>query len=77
MCTKRKGDFFFRNLSDKVIKDDQLARLLTFPNVIVTGHQAFFTHEALHGIVDTTLSNIQQVEKTGECDHEVSKDQQS
>lgn len=69
---EEEGDFFFRNLSNKVIKDDQLARLLTFPNVIVTGHQAFFTHEALHGIVDTTLSNIQQVEKTGECDHEVS-----
>jgi D-lactate dehydrogenase len=69
---EEEGDFFFRNLSDKVIQDDQLARLLTFPNVIITGHQAFFTHEALRAIVDTTLSNIQQVEKEGECDNEVS-----
>ena len=68
---EEEGDFFFRNLSDKVIQDDQLARLLTFPNVIVTGHQAFFTHEALHAIVETTLANIRQVEKDGECENEV------
>jgi len=69
---EEEGDFFFRDLSDKVIQDDQLARLLTFPNVIVTGHQAFFTHEALHAIVDTTLANIRKVEEEGRCDNEVS-----
>lgn len=69
---EEEDDLFFRNLSDKVIQDDQLARLLTFPNVIVTGHQAFFTHEALHAIVDTTLSNIREVEEKGECGNEVS-----
>ena len=40
---------FFRDLSNEVMEDDTLARLLTFPNVIVTGHQGFFTHEALDG----------------------------
>jgi D-lactate dehydrogenase len=68
---EEEGDFFFHNLSDSVIQDDQLARLLTFPNVIVTGHQAFFTHEAMHGIVETTLSNIREIEETGECDNQV------
>jgi D-lactate dehydrogenase len=41
-----------------VIQDDVFARLLTFPNVIVTGHQAFFTHEALGAIAETTFQNI-------------------
>jgi D-lactate dehydrogenase len=50
--------YFFEDWSAVAIKDDVLARLLTFPNVIITGHQAFFTHEALGAIADTTLSNI-------------------
>ncbi|MCC5847135.1 MAG: 2-hydroxyacid dehydrogenase [Verrucomicrobia bacterium] len=69
---EEEGDFFFRNLSNTVLQDDQLARLLTFPNVIITGHQAFFTEEALHGIVDTTLANIQKVERDGKSGNEVS-----
>ena len=54
---------FFRDLSSTVIADDVFARLLTFPNVIVTGHQAFFTREALHAIADTTLLNIDAFER--------------
>ena len=50
--------YFFEDWSAGAIKDDVLARLLTFPNVIVTGHQAFFTDEALGAIADTTLANI-------------------
>ena len=42
-----RADLFFENLSDQVLHDDVFARLLTFPNVIITSHQAFFTHEAL------------------------------
>ena len=49
---------FFSDLSDKVLEDDVLARLLTFPNVLVTSHQAFLTHEALAKIADVTLGNI-------------------
>lgn len=49
---------FFEDLSDQILQDDTLARLLTFPNVIVTSHQAFLTHEALTNIAETTLGNI-------------------
>ncbi len=50
---------FFEDRSDHPLQDDVLARLLTFPNVIVTAHQAFLTHEALGAIAQTTLDNIQ------------------
>jgi D-lactate dehydrogenase len=49
---------FFENLSDQILHDDQLARLLTFPNVLLTSHQAFLTNEALSNIAQTTLQNI-------------------
>ena len=49
---------FFRDLSDRPMSDEVLARLLTFPNVLVTGHQAFFTREAYTTIAATTLANI-------------------
>jgi len=55
---EEEADLFFENLSEKVICDDVLARLLTFPNVIITGHQAFFTSTALTNIAQTTISNI-------------------
>jgi len=50
--------YFFEDMSDKVLTDDILARLLTFNNVIITSHQGFFTKEAIHNIADTTLKNI-------------------
>ncbi len=49
---------FFHDLSDQVLQDDVLARLLTFPNVVITAHQAFLTREALHNIAETTLENV-------------------
>ena len=49
---------FFRDLSGEVIGDDVFMRLTTFPNVLITGHQGFFTREALHNIAETTLANI-------------------
>ncbi len=49
---------FFQDLSTQVLTDDVLARLLTFPNVVVTSHQAFLTREALRAIADTTLENL-------------------
>jgi D-lactate dehydrogenase len=54
---------FFRDLSSAVIQDDVFARLLTFPNVFVTAHQAFFTREALQAISETTLANISAFEE--------------
>jgi D-lactate dehydrogenase len=55
---EEEADLFFENLSNQVMQDDVFARLMTFPNVIVTGHQAFFTREALKKIAEVTLSNI-------------------
>lgn len=49
---------FFRDLSDTVIDDEILARLMTFPNVLVTSHQAFFTYEAMTTIAETTIANL-------------------
>lgn len=49
---------FFEDLSGKMLLDDVLARLLTFPNVLITSHQAFLTREALQNIVETTLANL-------------------
>ena len=49
---------FFQDLSGEVLRDDELARLLTFPNVLVTSHQAFLTHEALSEIARTTVENV-------------------
>jgi D-lactate dehydrogenase len=63
---------FFENLSDQVIKDDVFARLLTFPNVLITGHQAFFTADALTAIAETTLGNITAFERTGAPLHPIS-----
>ncbi|MEM6505777.1 MAG: 2-hydroxyacid dehydrogenase [Planctomycetota bacterium] len=54
---EEEGDVFFEDLSDQVLQDDVLARLLSFPNVLITSHQAFFTQEAMHEIAKTTLAN--------------------
>jgi D-lactate dehydrogenase len=62
---------FFEDFSGQVISDDVFARLLTFPNVLITGHQGFFTEEALRNIADTTLANVTAFERgVGEM-HEV------
>ena len=55
---EQEADLFFEDLSSEIIRDDVFQRLLTFPNVLVTGHQAFFTREALSSIADTTVANI-------------------
>jgi D-lactate dehydrogenase len=53
---------FFEDLSGQVLQDDELARLLTFPNVIVTSHQAFLTREALADIARTTVDNLKALD---------------
>lgn len=50
--------YFFEDHSTEVMTDAVLARLLTFPNVVVTGHQAFFTSDALDNIAQTTIQNV-------------------
>ncbi|MEM1354599.1 MAG: 2-hydroxyacid dehydrogenase [Planctomycetota bacterium] len=60
---EEEADFFFEDHSATVIQDDTLARLLTFPNVLVTSHQAFFTHEAMENIAQTTRANVDGFER--------------
>jgi D-lactate dehydrogenase len=59
---EEEGDLFFQDLSGQVIQDDVFARLLTLPNVLITGHQAFFTREAVWNIAETTLTNVSDFE---------------
>lgn len=60
---EEEAGLFFEDRSNYVIQDDNFARLLTFPNVIVTGHQGFFTREAIESIARTTLSNVSAFER--------------
>ncbi|MBC6605690.1 2-hydroxyacid dehydrogenase [Hymenobacter sp. BT188] len=60
---EEEGDLFFEDLSGKVIQDDVFMRLLSFNNVLITGHQAFFTTNALNGIAHITLQNITDFEQ--------------
>ena len=62
---EEEADLFFEDLSDRVITDDVFSRLLTFPNVLITGHQAFFTVEAIEQIAETTLGNLTAFEHNG------------
>lgn len=55
---EQEEKLFFRDLSESIIQDDDISRLMTFPNVLVTAHQGFFTTEALEEITKTTLQNI-------------------
>lgn len=55
---EEEENIFFQDLSEKGLQDDLLARLMTFPNVLITAHQGFLTHEALHNIASTTLQNL-------------------
>ena len=71
---EEESDLFFEDLSGKVIQDDVFARLLSFPNVIITGHQAFFTSNALQNIAETTLGNISLLESGEVCPNQVLPD---
>jgi len=70
---ERESLYFFADSSEKVIHDDVFARLLSFYNVFMTGHQAFLTEEALKNIADTTISNLHLLESTGNCPNIVDK----
>ena len=66
-----ESNMFFEDLSGEIIQDDVFERLLTFPNVIITGHQAFFTEDALQNIAETTLDNITSYERDGSCSNQI------
>lgn len=60
---EQEENLFFRDLSESIIPDDLISRLIGFPNVLITSHQGFFTQEALDQIATTTLQNITDFEK--------------
>lgn len=68
---EQESELFFEDLSDEIIQDDVFQRLTTFPNVLITGHQAFFTEEALRNIAETTLDNISDIEAGRTCPNEL------
>lgn len=68
---EEENEYFFEDFSETIINDDVLARLLTFNNVLVTSHQAFFTKEALRNIARTTLGNIDEFYLKGKLENEI------
>ena len=64
---EEEAGLFFEDRSSEILKDDIFARLLTFPNVLVTGHQAFLTDHALRKIAQTTLQSLSEFEAQGRC----------
>jgi D-lactate dehydrogenase len=68
---EQEENLFFRDLSENVIQDDQILRLMSFPNVLITAHQAFFTDEALSEIARVTFDNIKAFEKGTELKNQI------
>jgi len=68
---EQEEHIFFRDLSEELLQDDEIARLMTFPNVLITGHQAFLTTEALRQIASTTVDNLTRFENGEEMINEV------
>lgn len=68
---EQEEKLFFRDMSEQIVQDDVFMRLLTFPNVLVTAHQGFFTREALANIADTTLANLTAFESGNGTLHRV------
>ena len=70
---EEEEEIFFEDRSGLIISDDVFSRLLTFPNVIITGHQAFFTREALESIAATTMKNISDFESGRASGNEIER----
>ena len=68
---EQEENLFFKDLSESIIPDDLLLRLISFPNVLITSHQAFFTKEAMEEITTTTLNNIKEFEKGTDLKNEL------
>jgi len=68
---EEESQYFFEDMSDRIVTDDILARLLSFNNVIITAHQGFFTREAINNIAETTMQNIHNYILGRELENEV------
>lgn len=68
---EQEEDLFFQNRSEEILQNEQIARLMGFPNVLITGHQAFLTQEALAHIAETTLQNLDELEAGKELNNQV------
>lgn len=66
---EEENELFFEDHSEEILQDDVIARLMTFPNVIITSHQAFLTREALENIARTTQENLLAFASGKKCDH--------
>ncbi|MCC5925924.1 MAG: 2-hydroxyacid dehydrogenase [Bacteroidetes bacterium] len=70
---EQEEELFFRDLSNEIIQDDEIARLISFPNVLITAHQGFFTQEALSQIAQTTINNISEFMDGAELTNRISE----
>jgi D-lactate dehydrogenase len=68
---EEEAPLFYEDRSSEVLADDLFARLLTFPNVLVTAHQGFFTSEAMSAIAATTIANLDDVAAGRACANDV------
>ena len=68
---EQEEKIFFKDLSETILADDLIARLVTFPNVLITSHQGFLTNEAFEQIATTTLQNISDFENNAPLVNEV------
>ena len=68
---EQEAELFFEDLSDTIIQDDTFQLLQSFPNVVITAHQAFFTREALRNIAETTIGNISDFEAGRPCTNQI------
>ncbi|MCR8924417.1 2-hydroxyacid dehydrogenase [Dasania sp. GY-MA-18] len=68
---EQESELFFEDLSSEIIQDDIFGRLLTFPNVLITAHQGFFTEDALTNIADTTLTSLAEFSQGKALSHQV------
>jgi D-lactate dehydrogenase len=68
---EQESALFFEDRSDRILQDDTFARLMTFPNVMITGHQAFFTEDAMRAIAEVTLANITKIDRSQTCENEI------
>ncbi len=69
---EQESELFFEDFSNQIIQDDIFERLVTFPNVLITAHQAFLTTEAMQDIAETTLTNITEIETNHTCTNIIS-----
>ena len=74
---EQEENLFFEDWSNSIVQDDDIQRLQSFNNVVITAHQGFFTREALTNIAQTTLTSIEQYSRQENCDHEIRHQEKS